>query len=163
MDIPQMLYPLFMRGIFREDPILTYWHDPLIFILPDGSTSTVTYRPRTDYVFLIFSLTLGRPRNYSTGDLVITDDYGFWHRHSQMRWHWNPAIESIYLYKEPQFLKVTREDPLELEFSNNAGFAIIHDINVHIGECSKGNWPIVEQYLRGLARTFYEKGKELKV
>lgn len=152
MDIPQILYPLFMREIFKEDPVLTYWHDPLIFTLANGASLTVTYRPREDYVFLIFSLTMGKPRNYDTGDVLTTDDYGFWHRHSQMRWHWNPALESIYTFKEPQFLKVTREDPLELEFVNNSGVKVIHDINIHIAECSKQNWPIVISYLKGLAK-----------
>lgn len=154
MDIPQLLFPLCMRGIFREEPILTYWHDAMIMTYPDGSRATITYQPRQDYIFLVFSLTMGRPRDFATGDVLTTDDYGFWHRHSQMRWHWNPAVEAIYLWKEPQFLKVTREDPLELEFTNNTGLTVIQDLNIHIFECSKTNWPFVEKYLRGIAKTF---------
>lgn len=150
-----------MRGIFKEDSVLVYWHDAMILILPDGSTTTVTYRPREDYIYLIFSLTMGRPRDYDTGDVLTTDDYGFWHRHSQMRWHWNPGIEAIYEFKEPQFLKVTRDDAFELEFANNTGLTVIHDLNIHILECSKNSWKTVERYLRGIANTFYEKGEAI--
>lgn len=160
MKIPEILYPLTCKGIVREEQILTYWHDAMIIILPNGGTFTLTYKPRQDYVYIIFGLTMSKPRDYDTGDVLTTDDYGFYHRHSQMRWHWNPAVEAIYEWAEPQFLKVTRNDPLELSFYNYSGLKIIQDINIHIFECSMQNWVYVEKYLRGIYKMFYKKGIE---
>ena len=159
MKIPEMLYPLTMKGIAREDQLLTYWHDAMIIILPSGGTLTITYRPREDYIYLVFGMTLGKVRDYDTGDVLTTDDYGFWHRHSQMRWHWNPGVEAIYEFAEPQLLKVTRDDPLELEFYNNTGLKVIQDINIHLFECSKQTWPLVERYLKGIYNLFSWMGE----
>lgn len=162
MKVPELLFPLTMKGIVMEEQVLTYWHDAMIIILPDGARTTVTYKPRTGYVYLVFGLTMGKPRDYDTGDVLTTDDYGFWHRHSQMRWHWNPGLEAIYEFKEPQFLKVTRDDPLELEFVNETGLKIIHDLNIHLFECSESRWGIVEKYLRGIYSFFYWQPERLK-
>jgi hypothetical protein len=151
-----------MKGITDEEQVLTYWHDPMILIISAGGRVTVTYMPRAGYVYLVFGLTMGKPRDYATGDVLTTDDYGFWHRHSQMRWHWNPGIEAIYEFAEPQFLKVTEDDPLELEFANNTGLTVIHDLNIHLFECAEEHWPIVQQYLKGLFKALYEKGAEAK-
>jgi len=155
MRIPELLFPLCMKGIVREEQVLTYWHDAMIFILEDGATLLITYKPRQGYIYLVFGLTMGKVRDYDTGDVLTTDDYGFWHRHSQMMWHWNPGLEAIYEYAEPQFLKVTEDDPLELEFSNTTGLKVIHDINLHILECSEQSWSVVEQYLKGLHNFFH--------
>jgi hypothetical protein len=75
-----------------------------------------------------------------------------------MRWHWDPAVESIYEYEYPHWLEVTRDDPAELEFYNNTGLTVIQDFSIWIFECALEHWPIVRQYLKGLFRTFYEKG-----
>jgi hypothetical protein len=40
----------------------------------------MTYRPREGYIYLVFGMTLGKPRDFATGDVLTTDDYGFWHR-----------------------------------------------------------------------------------
>lgn len=150
MRVPELLFPLAMKDIVTGDQVLTYWHDAVIIILPPTGTLTLTYRPRQDYYYLVFSLAMGTPRDFATGNALITDDYGFWHRHSQMRWHWNPGVESVYNFEEPEFLLCTRDDPVELEFINNSPLTVIHDINIHIFECSVERWPIVRDYLRGL-------------
>lgn len=158
--IPEILYPLVAKGVgtAREDQILTYWKDTRIYIFPAGSSLTVTYTPRVGYMFLVFAIQLGKVRDYDTGDQLITDDYGFWHRHGQMRWHWDPGVESVYNFEYPEFLEVTEEDPLELEFVNNSGLNIIHDYSIFILECSKGSWPKLTRYLKGIYNFFYGLG-----
>jgi len=53
-------------------------------------------------VYLIFGITMGKPRDYATGNVLTTDDFGFWHKgglsdltrkRECMRWHWDPAVE----------------------------------------------------------------------
>jgi len=154
MRIPELLFPLVSKGIVREEQILTYWKDTMLFILPAGARLTLTYKPREGFVYM------GRPRDYITGNILTTDDYGFWHRHGQMRWHWDPAVESIYEYEYPYFLEITRDDPLEMEFYNDTAVTVIQDISVFLLECSRENWPIVKQYLKGIFNMFYKAGAE---
>jgi hypothetical protein len=129
-----------------------------LLIFPPGAEVTITYRPRDGYIYLIFGMTLGKPRDYATGDVLTTDDYGFWHRHSQMRWHWDPQVESIYEFEYPHWLEVTEDDPAELAFYNRTGLTVIQDVSIWIFECAEEHWPIVQQYLKGLFKTLYEGG-----
>jgi len=160
MRIPELLLPLVAKGIVRGEQILTFWHDTMLLIFPPGARVLLSYAPRPGYVYLCFGITMGKPRDYDTGDVLTTDDYGFWHRHSQMRWHWDPAVESIYEFEYPHFLEITEEDPAELEFYNNTGLTVIQDFSIWLFECHKKHWPLVRRYLRGLFKFFYEKGGE---
>ena len=150
--VPDPLLPLVMKGVLEPgaEQVLTFTHDTIIVILPDGAKLLMTYRPDKGYVWLVFGITMGTPRDYDTGDELVTDDYGFWHRHSQMEWHWNPGVESIYRFGEPLFLKLTYEDPMELEFYNESGRTVIQDITIWMYKCSERRWGLVEQYLRAL-------------
>ena len=162
MRIPEILLPLCANGIVGErSQILTFWHETLLLIFPAGMPPfTLTYRPREDFMYLVFGMTMGRPRDYVTGDILTTDDYGFWHRHSQMRWHWDPATESIYEFEYPHWLEVTRDDPAEMEFYNNTGRTVIQDFSIWMLECSRNNWVIVQQYLRGIFKEHFDRGKD---
>jgi len=117
----------------------------------------VTYKPREGYVYLVWSLTMGKPRDYATGDVLTTDDYGFWHRHSQLRWHWDPLVESLYEFEHPHWLEVTEQDPVELEFVNNTTLTVIQDFTLWILECAKLHQPIVRDYLKGVYNFFVKK------
>jgi hypothetical protein len=131
----------------------------VLFIIPPGARFTITYRPREGYVYLIFAITFGRPRDYATGDVLTTDDYGFWHRHGQIRWHWDPMVESLYeVDPYPLWCECTVDDPHEMLIYNNTGLTVIQDVSIWIFECAEEHWPIVQQYLKGLFKTFYEKG-----
>jgi hypothetical protein len=160
MKIPEILFPLVSKGVVREEPLLTYWKDTLLYTFDPGARKIVTYKPREGYVYLVFGMTFGRPRDFNTGDVLTTDDYGFWHRHSAMRWHWDPATESVYEHEYPYLLLVTEDDPLEMEFVNNTGLTVIQDFSIFLLECSEEHWPKVQQYLKGLFKTLYEKGAE---
>ena len=153
--------PLIAKGITRvPEQVLTFWHDTLLFVFPPGATFSLTYRPRQGQVYLVFGMTLGHPRDFVTGDVLTTDDFGFWHRHGQMRWHWDPAVESIYETDYPHWLEVSDTDPAELAFYNNTARTVIVDVSIWIFECSQENWDgVVVPYLKAI----YEgrlKGKE---
>jgi len=158
--LPELLLPLVTKGVLGpgEEQVLTFWHETIIVVLPDGARLVMTYRPRERYVYVVFGITMGTPRDYDTGDELITDDYGFWHRHSQMRWHWNPGVESIHRSGEPLFLVLTQEDPMELEFYNNSGRTVIQDITIWLWECSEQRWELVRRYLRGLLDLLLGRG-----
>jgi len=159
VKIWDLLLPLLAKGVVREEQILTFWHDTVLIITPPGASFTITYKPRTGYVYLVWAITFGKPRDYATGDVLTTDDYGFWHRHSQIRWHWDPQVESLYeVDPYPLWAEITTDDPHEMEIYNYTGLTIIQDFSIWIFECAEEHWPIVRQYLKGLYKTFYEKG-----
>jgi len=115
LRIPELLLPLVAKGIVDPEraQVLTFWHDTMLFIFPPSARVTVTYRPRTGYVYLVFGMTMGKVRDYDTGDVLTTDDYGFWHRHSQMRWHWDPGVESVPAYS-PVIVKYGSRGPIDV-------------------------------------------------
>lgn len=161
MRIPELLSPLVAKGITRlPEQVLTFWHDTVLFIFPPGARFTLTYRPRSGYKYLVFGMTLGLPRDFVTGDVLTTDDYGFWHRHSQMRYHWDPAVESIYEYEYPHWLEVTQDDPAEILFYNNSAVTVIQDFSIWLFECGVPQWEeYVKPYLKGWYRLFTALGK----
>lgn len=162
IQFPEILIPLIARDITRvPEQILTFWHDTYLYIFPPGAQVTVTYRPRPGFLYLVFGMTMGKPRDFATGDTLTTDDYGFYHEHPQMKWHWDPATESIYDFDYPHWLEVTDDKPVTLSFYNNSGLTIIQDFSIWLFECGELQWTKhAVPYLRGLYRTAYEKGIE---
>jgi hypothetical protein len=160
--VPELLFPLVAKGIVRDEQLLTFWHESLLFVFPPGARITITYKPRTGFIYLAWAMTLGKTRDYATGDVLTTDDFYFFHRHSQMRWHYDPLLESIYEFEYPHWLEITEDDPAEIEFVNNTGLTVIQDITIWMFECAEEHWPIVQQYLKGLFKTLYERGAESK-
>jgi hypothetical protein len=57
---------------------------------------------------------------------------------------------------------VTEDDPAELAFYNRTGLTVIQDVSIWIFECAEEHWPKVQQYLKGLFKTLYERGAESK-
>ena len=158
MRFPDLLIPLIAKGVVTDEGILRFWHDTMLLIFPPGARVNLTYRPRQGYVYIVFGITFGKPRDYETGDVLTTDDYGFWHRHGQMRWHWDPSVESIYMTDYPHWLEVTTDDPVELFFYNDTDRTILQDVSIWLFECTKRSWRVVTRYLKGIYRTFYERG-----
>jgi len=89
----EYVYDLTVEGshIFVDACGLLMLHNTMLLIFPPGARATLTYRPREGYVYLVFGMTMGRVRDYETGDTLTTDDYGFWHRHCVPPW------ESVYI------------------------------------------------------------------
>ncbi len=160
MNFPEILIPLIARDVVKQnDQLLTFWHDTLYYIFPPGTDITITYRPRVGYQYLVFGMTLGRVRDFATGNVLATDDYGFWHSHAQMRHHWDPGVESIYEFDYPHWLEITDLLPLSLRFVNNTGLTIIQDFSIWLFECPTGAWTkYAVPYLKGIYQTAYEQG-----
>ena len=162
MRIPDLLVPLVAKGVTRlPEQVLTFWRDSLLLTFDPGTTQTLTYTPRAGHVYLIIGITMGKVRDFATGDTLTTDDYGFKHRHGQMRWHTDYGVESVYEFTYPQWLEVTTQDPLEMEFFNNSALKIIQDFSIWIYDCGVEQWrDHVLPYLKGLYRLAYDKGLE---
>ena len=160
MNFPETLIPLIARDVVKpNDQVLKFWHDTVLYVFPPGANVTIQYTPRIGYKYLVFGMTLGPVRDFTTGDQLTTDDYGFFHEHSQMRWHWDPGVESIYEFDYPHWLEVTDIDPVTLRFYNNTARTIIQDFSIWLFECPEGSWiKYVVPYLKGIYRKEFEKG-----
>ena len=162
MQFPEILIPLLARDIVKtNDQVLKFWHDTVLYIFPPGADVTISYTPRVGFKYLVFGMTLGKVRDFATGNVLTTDDYGFYHAHTQMRYHWDPGVESIYDFDYPHWLEVTGDFPVSLRFYNNTALTIIQDFSIWLFECTEGAWiKYVIPYLKGIYQTAYEKGIE---
>lgn len=132
-----------------------FWHDTAYYILPPGLDLTIRWGPaEPDKVFLIFALTFGRPRDYATGEVVITDEVGFWHRGQGMKLHWDPLVESIVQTVYPHLTPATKENPFEIRFVNRTERAIIMDASVWVFEYYREDFEDFKKFLRGLVSFF---------
>lgn len=164
MHIPELLIPLIHLGLLGETPAETpfrFWHDTILVTTPPGANFMITVMPRAGYVYLVFGLTMGTPLDVATGNAVVTDQYGFYHSHAQMRMHWDPAVESIYEFDYPQFLEVSDATPLAYQIYNNTAMTIQQDFSTWLYEFPKGKWPLLHRYLRGVFNFFYSEGERI--
>lgn len=158
MNIPEILLPLIARNVVSPEGLLIPLRDSFIYEFDDGVESTVEYTPDALRVWLVYGMTCGIPRDVNTGDALTTDEYGFWMRHGQMTWHFNPAVESSYVAPVGHWLELTRGEPLTILFQNHSGLTIIQDFTVWILEAKTEKWEVVSRYLRGIFRERYALG-----
>jgi len=145
MRIPEIYIPLFHMDILEKE-----WHDTFIIDMPANSSLTMRWHPTQGMVYLVYGLTMGRPRDYITRDIIVSTDFGFYVKHEKMKWHWNPLMESIFEVETPFHLIVTHAKPLVFEFYNNTDLRIVNDFTLWLFECANTSIPILNQYLRGL-------------
>jgi len=157
----ELLIPLISANYPEESPYLRFWHDTRVMIFPPNTSFTMVWNPPEGKTYIVFAITMGKPRDYYTGDVLVTDDFGFYHRHDpQMVWHWDPCVESIYEIEQyPHYLEVERGTPLDLYFYNNLDITVIWDFSVWLFECRDEDLPKVRRYLRGLFNLLYKEGK----
>ena len=132
-----------------------FYHVTAYYILPPGLDTTVYWYPEEgDKVQLIFSVTFGKPRDYSTGEVVLTDEAGFWHRGQGMRLHWDPLVESIMGIVYPHITPATKDNPLEIRFINRTTRTIIMDVSIWIFEYHKKDYEDFLRFARGFVNFF---------
>jgi len=124
MKVPEIYIPLIEKNLFK------FAHDTGYYIFPPGTIVELYWGPDKGKVYYVFGLTFGKPRDYNTQEVVYSDDFYFWHRHSQMDWHYDPCIESIADIEYPHHLKVVKDDPMHLEFHNDTDRTMVMDISV---------------------------------
>jgi len=158
----EILIPLISADYPDEAPYLKFWHDTRVLVFPPNLTFPMTWNPPEGKTYIVFALTMGSPRDYFTGDILVTDDFGFYHRHDpSMIYHWDPAVESIYAVEQyPHYMEIERGTPLDLLFYNNLDVTIIWDVSVWFFECSDEDLPRVRRYLRGIFNMLYAAGEE---
>lgn len=150
MKVPELYMPLVTSGLLR------LWHDNRRYVFPPNSKATFRWAPSGRMIYLVFGLTFGIPRD-NVGNAVITRLFGFKHKHSEMLWHTDHMVESVYLYRHPHHQKVTRNDPLILEWFNNGGVTLIEDVTIWLFECNEEDWSIVEKYFEGMVKKMTEE------
>lgn len=160
----ELLIPLISANYPTESPYLRFWHDTRVMIFPPNFAFPMVWNPPEGKTYIVFALTMGKPRDFYTGDVLVTDDFGFWHRHDpQMVWHWDPCVESIYDVEQyPHYLEVERGTPLDLYFYNNLGITIMWDVSVWFFECWTRDLAKIRQYFRGIFNMLYKEGETPK-
>jgi hypothetical protein len=132
-----------------------FYHFTAYWIIPAGLDVTILWRPEEeDKVQLIFALSFGRPRDYVTGEVVYTDEVGFWHRGSGMKLHWDPLVESLIGIVYPHITPATKENPFEVRFVNRSNRTLILDVSIWILEYHKKDYADFLQFARGFTNLF---------
>ncbi|MEM2447837.1 MAG: hypothetical protein QXT14_02665 [Candidatus Bathyarchaeia archaeon] len=130
-------------------------HETGTYYLPPGLDVTLRWAPEEDdKVFLIFALTFGKPRNYATGEVVYTDEVGFWHRGMGMKLHWDPLVESINNITYPHVTPATKENPFEIRFVNRTDMTICMDVSVWYFEFTRERFEAMRRFVRGFLNLF---------
>lgn len=154
---PEYVYDLEVEGshAFVDGVGLITLHNTAYWIIPAGLDVTILWYPaEEDKVQLIFSVTFGKPRDYVTGEVVYTDEVGFWHRGQGMKLHWDPLVESIYQIVYPHITPATKENPFEIRFINRSNRTVIMDVSIWIFEYHKKDYADFLQFARGFANFF---------
>jgi len=132
-----------------------FWHDTAYYILPPGLDVTIRYAPEeADKVFLMFAVTFGKPRDYATGEVVLTDRIGFWHRGQGMKLHWDPLVESILQTVYPHITPATRENPFEIRFINRTDRTVVMDVSIWMFEYHRRDFEDFMRFARGFVEFF---------
>lgn len=135
--------------------VCSFLHETAYYIIPPFFDLTLRWGPaEEDKVYLIFALSFGKPRNYVTGEVVYTDEIGFWHRGRNMLLHWDPLVESITGIVYPHITPATKEDPFEIRFVNRTEFPVIMDVSVWFFSYTKKDHERMLELLRGVANLF---------
>ena len=132
-----------------------FYHSTAYFIIPPNIDVTLKWAPAEDGVVqVIFALTFGEPRDYNTGEVVWTDEAGFWHRGRGMKWHWDPLVPSIIRTVYPHVTPTTKQDFFEVRFVNRTNRVIIVDVSIWIFEYTEGSFKEFLEMVEGFAKLF---------
>ena len=145
VKVPGVLELLWLSGEIE------FLHDTGIYYLPPGLDVTITWAPDEDHkVFVIFAITFGEPRRLETGEVVYTDQAGFWHRGPGMKLHWDPLLPSILNITYPHITPATKENPFEIRFINRTNIVIYLDVSVWYMEMTKSKYRDIAEFIKGL-------------
>jgi len=122
-----------------------YIHDTVEFIFSPGSSLLLSWAPRSGMVYAVFGMTFSKAVNVATDQQIYTGLFGFWHTHSMIREHWDPALASLMDYEYPHYLEVLVDDPVEIRVINNSGLIIRWDATIHYVELREENLPFLRR------------------
>ncbi|MEM2195215.1 MAG: hypothetical protein QW803_12205 [Candidatus Methanomethylicia archaeon] len=134
---------------------IEFLHDTGTYYLPPGLDITLNWSPEEDNkVFIIFAITFGEPRRLDTGEVVHTDQIGFWHRGPGMKLHWDPLVQSITNITYPHITPTTKESPFEIRFINRTNMMVYLDVSVWYFELTKSKYKEIVDFIRGFMNYF---------
>jgi hypothetical protein len=132
-----------------------FYHSTAFYIIPPNIDVTLKWAPaEDDVVQVIFAVTFGEPRDYNTGEVVWTDEVGFWHRGRGMKWHWDPLVPSIIRTVYPHVTPTTKQDFFEVRFVNRTNRVIIVDVSLWIFEYTESSFKEFLEMVEGFAKLF---------
>jgi hypothetical protein len=133
--------------------VCEFYHITGYWVLPPNIDVTIKWAPEEDdRVQVIFALTFGKPRDLVTGEVVYTDQIGFWHRGRGMKVHWDPLVESILNTVYPHITPTTKQDYFEVRFINRTSRAVVIDVSIWVFEYTRENYDRFLSMVRGFAK-----------
>jgi len=157
VQTPEYVYDLEVEDThaFVDGIGLVLLHNTAYYIIPPNIDVTLKWAPAEDGVVqVIFAITFGEPRDYNTGEVVWTDEVGFWHRGRGMKWHWDPLVPSIIRTVYPHVTPTTKQDFFEVRFVNRTSRTIIIDVSLWILEYTEGAFKEFLEMVEGFAKLF---------
>jgi hypothetical protein len=152
---PEYVYDLEVEDThaFVDGIGLVLLHNTGYWVIPPNIDVTIKWAPEEDdRVQVIFALTFGKPRDLNTGEVVYTDDVGFWHRGRGMKVHWDPLVESILSTVYPHITPTTKQDYFEVRFINRTSRAVVIDVSIWVFEYTRENFERFLSMVRGFAK-----------
>jgi hypothetical protein len=133
--------------------VCQFYHVTQLIILPPRTDVTLQWSPSEDNVVqLIFALTFGTPRDFTTGETVYTTAAGFWHRGRGMKYHWDPLVESIVRAVYPHVTPATKREPFEIRLYNYTDRIIMMDLSVWVFEYHEDDYRRFLSMVRGFSK-----------
>jgi hypothetical protein len=147
VPVPLLNVVCWYLGICEFYHITGYWVIP-----PNLDVSLKWFPEEDDKVQIIFALSFGKPRDLNTGEVVYTDEIGFWHRGRGMKYHWDPLVESIINVIYPHITPTTKQEYFEIRFINRTSRVIIIDVSIWIFEYTRENFERFLSMVRGFSK-----------
>ena len=132
-----------------------FLHDTAMYYIVPHMDITLRWGPEDDdTVFLIFAITFGCPRDYTTDEPIISDEIGFWHRGRGMKLHWDPLVPSLMGICYPHITPAFKEDPFEIRFVNRTSKTVYMDVSVWYFEYSRETYKEFMDFINGFINFF---------
>jgi hypothetical protein len=133
--------------------VCQFYHVTQLVILPPRTDILLQWTPAEDGVVqIIFAITFGTPRDFTTGETVYTTEIGFWHRGRGMKYHWDPLVESIVKTVYPHVTPATKREPFEIRFYNYTNRVVMMDVSVWVFEYHEDDYRRFLSMVRGFSK-----------
>ena len=157
--IPDILVPLIFKFNMKR------WSDTFAFIVPPKTEFVTVERTPENKAIINYYIKLGRPRIYNPatgtlGDIITSDEVGFFRMSEQVKWHDVPFVESIYDegYGDMTITGGKQYECTYMVYNYTPHYVYIEGTSFLL-EFSIDNLEDVKKYFRGIADFFIRQAE----